>query len=360
MEDSPANAAAVPHGPAPACSRRQLLRAAGAGAAAALLPFGNAMAQAEAKPAVVRVGLVTIPKIYAAGRFDGTFDKALGVPTKWVTADGASVLLPMVAAGELDLCFLGSPAIAVSVTRKLPITIVGAPEIINTSERLIARENIRSVRDLEGKRVAAPGASSMHYGLERTLAANHVDSSKVRHLMLAQPEIVAAWRRGDIDAAYLAGPFWGELLSNGGHQIASTGDLQPQTFVWNGLVAHQNFAAQHPATLVAWLQTLQHMYERYKADPNGFAQKLAADYSANPELTRDSLAGLQFPSFEEQLSPKYLGAGPSSPGPLVTSLRDQAQFLAAQGEIRANTVPDSYVPAVGYDLMRRAFPANKA
>jgi taurine transport system substrate-binding protein len=338
-------------------SRRRLL-AAGAGAAAAVgLP--RAFAQAEAKPPGIRLGVATIPKIWAAGRYDGSYDKELGVASKWVTYDSGAVLLPMFAAGEVDLAILGSPPICASIARKLPIKLIGVPEIINTSERLIGRENIRTLKDLEGKRVAFPGASTLHYALEAALKANGVDSSKVRRLTLGQAEIVAAWRRGDIDAAYLAGPFWSDLLANGGHQVIASGELQPKTYVWNGVIVRNEFAEKYPGTVAKTLQTMQAMYNRYKADNAGFAEQLAKNFSANPEATKQSLAGLIYPTFEEQLTPKYLGSGTdTATAPIVKSMDDTGRFLAELGEIRSDSVPRSYAPYVDVALMRRAFPAK--
>lgn len=341
---------------APASALRRRLLAAGAGGAAAIALPG-AFAQADAKPASIRLGVATIPKIWAAGRYDGSYDKALGVPTKWITYDSGAVLLPMFAAGEVDLAILGSPPIVASIARKLPIKVIGAPEIINTSERLIGRENIHTLKDLEGKRVAFPGASTLHYALEAALKANGVDGSKVRRLTLGQAEIVAAWRRGDIDAAYLAGPFWADLLANGGHQVLASGELQPKTYVWNGVIVRSDFAEKYPATVEKTLQTMQTMYERYKADKSGFAEALAKNFSADPEATKQSLAGLTYPTWQEQLTPKYFGSGPDTPGsPLVKSMDDTGRFLAELGEIKSASVPPSFAPFVDVALMRRAFP----
>jgi taurine transport system substrate-binding protein len=341
----------------PAISRRRVLKV-GAGLGAVLgLPV--AFAQAEAKAPVVRLGVATIPKIWALGRYDGTYDKELGVPTKWLSYDSGAVLLPMFAAGEVDLAILGSPPIVASIARKLPIKVLGAPEIINTSERLIGRDNIKTIKDLEGKRVAFPGASTLHYALEMAMRTHGVDGSKVRRLTLAQPEIVAAWKRGDIDAAYLAGPFWSELLASGGHQVIASGELQPATYVWNGVIVRSEFAAKYPTTVARCLQTMQGMYNRYKADPSAVSEQLAKAYGANADATKLSLAGLAYPTFEEQLTGKYFGSGPDTPtAPLVKSMDDQGKFLADLGELTRSSVPASYAPYVDVALMRRAFPGK--
>lgn len=336
-------------------TRRRLL-AATAGAAA-LMGLPRAFAQGESTPSVVRLGVATVPKIWSAGRYDGTYDKVLGTSTKWLSYDSGATILPMFAAGDVDIAILGSPPIAASIARKLPIKVIGAPEIVMTSERLIGRENIKTVKDIEGKRVAVPSASTMQYALEAAMQRAGVDQRKVRLLLLAQPEIVAAWRRGDIDAAYIAGPFWSEMLATGGHQVIATEQLQPALYAWNGVIVRDDFAQKYPATVAKCLQTMQLMYNRYKANPTAFANELAKNYSADPTATMQSLAGLTYPTFQEQLTGKYFGASPNAPSaPLVKSLDDTGHFLATLGEIPSSSVPTSYAPFVDVALMRRAFP----
>jgi taurine transport system substrate-binding protein len=342
-------------------TRRQVLAVGTASAViAAALRGGPAFGQVEERPAAVRLGVATIPKIWALGRPDGTYEKAFGVPTQWVSYDSGAVLLPMFAAGQVDIAILGSPPIAASIARKLPIKIIGAPEIIDTSERLIGREGINTIKDLEGKRVAFPGASTLHYALESAIRIYGVDGQRVHRITLAQPEIVAAWRRGDIDAAYIAGPFWSELLANGGHQVLASGQLQSKgCYVFNGVIVRTEFANKYPATAIKCLQVMQTMYERYKQDASGTAERLAKDFGAPVEGTKQSLAGLTYPTFEEQLTPKYFGSGSDTPtSPLVKAMDDTGRFLADLGEIRKTDVPQSYASSVDIALMRKAFPAT--
>jgi taurine transport system substrate-binding protein len=73
---------------------------------------------------------------------------------------------------------------------------------------------------------------------------------------------------------------------------------------------------------------------------------------------RDTLAGLRYPTFQEQLGPHYWGSDPATARevPLIKALADAAQFLAVSGDIKRGDVPQSFVPFVNYRLLRRAFP----
>jgi len=62
---------------------------------------------------------------------------------------------------------------------------------------------INSPQDLIGKKVATPFASTSHYSLLGALQHWKIKTNQIRLLNLKPPESNAAWRRGDIDAAFV-------------------------------------------------------------------------------------------------------------------------------------------------------------
>jgi len=340
-------------------TRRQAL-ALGAGAAIAALSARPARSQTRKTPDVVRIGYLTAPRAWVVGKTDGSFEKALGTKVEWVPFAAGGPGLTLLAAKQIDFAVFGDTPIIAGLARKLPIQILGSPEIVATSERLIAKPGITSVKDLEGKRIAVAPSSTMAFALEAAIRINKLDGSKIKRLPLDQPATIAAWKRGDIDATYINGPFWADLLADGGKQILVSEQLQADgVYVWNSAVVRSEFAENYPDAVVAWLQTVQSQVNRYKADPEGVSHALATNFGAPFEAVRDTLAGLRYPSFEEQLGPKYWGsdAATAKNAPLIKALTDAAQFLAEAGDIKREDVPPSFVPLVNYDLLRRAFPA---
>jgi taurine transport system substrate-binding protein len=339
--------------------RRRDILAAAIGASAAAFALRRADAQAPVKPDVVRIGYLTAARAWVIGKTDGSFERSLGTKVEWVPFSAGGPALSLLAAKQLDFAIFGNTPIVAGLSRNLPIQILGSPEIVATSERLIAKPGIATLKDLEGKRIAVAPSSTMAFALEAAIRINKLDGTRIRRLPLAQPETIAAWKRGDIDATYINGPFWGELLADGGQQLLVSEQLQSAgVFVWNSAVVRSEFAEQYPDTVVAWLQTVQHQFERYKANPEGISQILAKDFGAPFEAVRDTLAGLRYPSFQEQLGPKFWGDGPSTAkdAPLIKALADAAAFLAETGEIKRDAIPTSFVSTVNYALLRRAFP----
>ncbi|WP_157863325.1 glycine betaine ABC transporter substrate-binding protein [Bradyrhizobium tropiciagri] len=339
--------------------RRDVLRL-GLGAGALSLTAARSRAQTTAKPDVVRIGYLTAARAWVVGKTDGSFDKSLGVKVEWVPFPSGGPALSLLAAKQIDFAIFGNTPIVAGLSRKLPIQILGSPEIVATSERLVAKPGITTLRDLEGRRIAVAPASTMAFALEAVIRINKLDASKIKRLPLSQPDTIAAWKRGDIDATYINGPFWAELLADGGQQLLVSEQLQPSgVFVWNSAVVRSEFAERSPETVVAWLQTVQAQFDRYRSDPEGVSRILAKDFGAPFEAVRDTLAGLRYPTFQDQLGPKYWGEGPvaAKDAPLIKALGDAAAFLAETGEIKRDDVPASFVPAVNYALLRRAFPS---
>nr|WP_294548164.1 ABC transporter substrate-binding protein [uncultured Rhodopila sp.] len=333
--------------------RKAIALAAGAAA------FPANRGRALENPAVVRIGYLTAPRAWTIGKTDGSYDKALGTKVEWVPFPSGGPGLTLLAAKQIDFAIFGNTPIAAGLSRKLPIEIIGSPEIVATSERLIAKPGIASIKDLEGKRIAVAPSSTMAFALEAAIRINKLDGNSIKRLPLGQPDTIAAWRRGDIDATYINGPFWGELLAAGGRQLLVSADLRPSgVFVWNSAVVHKDFADSYPESVVAWLRTVQAQIDRYKADRDGVAQELAKAYAAPFEAVRDTLAGLDYPTFQEQLGPGYWSNSVASgrTAPLVKALDGVARYLAETGEIKRDGIPESFATTVNYDLLNRAFP----
>jgi len=116
--------------------------------AALTLSVANISAvHAENVPQEVRFAWAGGPRVWILGKIDKSFDQAFGAPVKWIPfATGADVL-SLFAAKEIDIARFGSSPAVAGIARKLPIEIIGVPEVIASSERLIGRKskNINSI-----------------------------------------------------------------------------------------------------------------------------------------------------------------------------------------------------------------------
>ncbi|TWA57384.1 taurine transport system substrate-binding protein [Azospirillum baldaniorum] len=313
-------------------------------------------ARAEEVPEVVRLGYAGGPRVWMLGKADGSFEKAFGTSVKWIPFASGADVLTLLAAKELDIVRFGSSPATAGIIRKLPVEVVAVSGVIATSERLIARQEIASVKQLEGKTVAYPANSTAHYALQAAFKVHKVDVAKVKQVTLKPAELVAAWSRGDIDAAYVWGPFTQQLEAQGGKEILASRDLQKDGYyVWNNYVVRTEFAKKYPQIVVKLLQVHQQKVDQYKADPEGSAKIIAAHLNVDLDATRSTLAGLEYPSLAEQLTPRWVGDGATTPDSTIArGMADTAAFLAEIGEVRKADIPPSFAPFINTTYLRQA------
>jgi taurine transport system substrate-binding protein len=323
-------------------------------AALALLASGPALA-ADA-PKEVRFGFLNGPRPWILGKIDGSFDKSLGVPVKWVRFPSGPPALAALAAGEVDIVRVGSVPVTSSLIKKIPFKVIAISGVIDTSERLAAKSSIQTLKDLEGQPVATVTGSTAHYALLAAFKVHGVDASKVKLLSLNPGDQLAAWKRGDIVASYIWGPFWHDLAADGGYILISSGDLNKDGYyLFNAYVVSNDFAEKHPDQVAAFLKTFQETVDRYKADPDGSAVLIAKELEQDPEGSKQTLAGLVYPSLADQLKVDWLGDGATTPNSnIAKSFADQAAFLVEQGDLRAADVPPSFAPFIDVSFIKKA------
>jgi taurine transport system substrate-binding protein len=326
------------------------------------LTLASASLHAQDLPPEVRFAWAGGPRVWVLGKIDQSFDKAFGTKVRWIPfATGADVL-SLFAAKEIDIARFGSSPAVAGIARKLPVEIISVPEVIATSERLIGRtgKGVASLKDIEGKAVGYPANSTAHYALEAAIKANKLDKSKIKLVPLKPAELVAAWKRGDIDAGYVWGPFSQQLEADGGKEIFATKQLQKDGYlVYNNFVVRTEFAQKYPEIVVKFLRTYQEKLDQYQKDPEGSTAAIAKHLDIPVETARSVLTGLEQVSLTQQVSPAFLGNGSGSGGTTPTSgiaraAKDTANFLVEIGEVRKGDVPESYAPSINSSYALRA------
>ena len=315
-----------------------------------LMFFGSAVSTAvAADPEVVRFGWFGGPRIWTICKANGMFEKGLGTKVEWVQFPSGAAALTSLAAKQVDISRLGSTPTVAGIARKLPIEVFAIDGIIQTSERLIAKNPITSVAQLKGKRIAYPPGSTAHYALMAALKVNNIAPKEVTLISLTPADMVAAWKRGDIDAGYVWGPFSHTMEGDGGKEVLATQALQKNGYyVWNDYVVRKEFAEKYPDIVVKWLQTYQQCVEMYNKDREAMVKLVAQHLNQNEAAVRDTMGGLFFPSIKETIT--LLGEG----GPIQPAMLDTARFLVELGDLKQSEVPASFKPAVNVSYLERA------
>ncbi|MFJ8128087.1 taurine ABC transporter substrate-binding protein [Streptomyces hydrogenans] len=318
---------------------------------------GAATADGEGSGKVtVRIAYQSIPNADLVVKNQRLLEKALpDAEIRWVRFDSGGDVNTAVIAGAVDLGLLGSSPVTkgLSAPLDIPYKVLWIHDLIGDNEALVARKEIGSVTALKGRKIAAPFGSTAHYSLLAALDAAGLSAADVSLVDLQPQDALAAWQRGDIDAAYVWTPSLTELRKSGkvlvtSREIAARG--KPTADL--GVVTDA-FAGKHPEIVDAWLSAEDQAVKLAKSDPAKAAAAIGAELNLTPEEARAQLAELVLLTAKEQQAPAYLGT-PGKPGALAGNLRDAAVFLHGQKAIDAVPERSVFERALAVEELARA------
>ena len=161
-----------------------------------------------------------------------------------------------------------------------------------------------------------------------------MDPTSVKIVDLQPPDILAAWQRGDIDAAYVWNPTLADLKKDGTVLITSE-ELAAQGKLTADLSAVTNaFAEQYPDAVQTWVDQQNQRGAAVQLRPG---RGLRGCGSRQLNITADEalaqMKDLIFLDASEQAGADYLGT-PDAPGKLADNLESAAQFLKTQGSVQ--------------------------
>lgn len=271
----------------------------------------------------------------------GAYEKAIGEKIDWRRFNSGSEVVTALASGNVQIGNLGSSPLAAAASRKLPIVAFIVSAQINSSEQLVVRNGsgINKPEDLIGKTIATPFVSTSHYSLLGALKHWGLDTTKVKVVNLQPLEIAAAWKRGDIDGAFVWSPALGEIRKTGTvlTDAAQVGQWGAPTFeVW---VARKDYAERHPDVIAKFAHVTLQAYADYAAHKSEWTpdsapvKDIARLTGSNAADVPELLAGSTFPQATVQTSPALLEGGTAK------AIADTAVFLKEQGKVES-VLPD--------------------
>ncbi|MBR0163439.1 MAG: ABC transporter substrate-binding protein [Lachnospiraceae bacterium] len=296
------------------------------------------------RPAQVNIGTQQLPNDEMIAIIKGYYEEEMGVPVHVINFEAGDIRNAMMA-GDIDFAMLGSSSAILGRANGMDVSLVWIHEIIGTSEQLVAHEDsdIRTMEDLRGRTVAAAFTSTAHYSLLNALELYGMEETELTILDMQQPDIIAAWDRGNLDAAYVWEPGVSRLLETGRTVITSEELAKEGILTANVEMVRNEFAAQYPEMVQAYIRAVDRACADFRADPDA-AAALVGDYigiTAQEALVQ--MRGSVWLSAEEQLLPEYMGTT-ESPGAYADSVVDTADFLYSLNSLKEEP-DDSYMRA---------------
>lgn len=285
----------------------------------------------QAQAVNVTVAYQTSAEPAKVAQADNTFAQESGATVDWRKFDSGASVLRALASGDVQIGNIGSSPLAVAATQQLPIETFLLASQLGSSEALVVKKSVHDPKDLIGKRIAVPFISTTHYSLLAALKHWGIKPTQVQLINLQPPAIVAAWQRGDIDAAYVWAPAVNALEKEGrvltdSSQVAQWG--APTLDVW---VVRKDFAQQHPDIVTAFARSAIAAQKAYLDNPEAWLKQpenlsKLARLSGVPESDVPALVkGNTYLTAQQQVT--QLGK------PVNQAIVDTAHFLKEQGKV---------------------------
>lgn len=294
---------------------------------------------------VIRIAYQKFPSGDLIVKNQGLLEKALPDYTiEWKAFDSGASINTAFVAKSIDIAAIGSSPVARGLSQplNLPYKVAFILDVAGDNEALVA-SNASGVTDLaglRGKKIATSFASTAHYSLLAALKQAGLSPSDVTLVDLEPQDILAAWKRGDIDAAYTWLPTLDELRKTGKTLIASKQLATAGKPTLDLGVVSDEFIAAHPDAVTAWRAAEAQALTTIKSDSAAASRAIGAELGLSPDDAAAQLKQGVYLTPAELASATWLGTE-KEPGKAASYLHDAAVFLAEQKQIPA--APDQSV-----------------
>lgn len=270
---------------------------------------------------------------------NGDFAKTTGYEIDFRRFNSGAEIFAAIASGDVQVGYVGSSPFAAAVSRGLDVKAFHLATISGTDEALVVRNGsgIEKPADLKGKKLAAAPVSTDHYQLLAVLKQEKLSERDAQVFAIPQPDIVAAWNRGDLDGAFVWDPALTELKKTGkvlltSKQVADRG--APTFTAW---VATGGFAKDNGPFLKKFAGVIERYSTSFQSDKAAWGPEsdntkaLAKLLGGTPADQASALTNLSLVPAKEQATNAWLAGNEKSGAAKI--LKDTAEFLKEQKKI---------------------------
>ncbi|MEV5886106.1 aliphatic sulfonate ABC transporter substrate-binding protein [Streptomyces sp. NPDC052020] len=264
------------------------------------------------------------------GNQKGFFQKELGATkAQYAIFNAGPSEIEALNSGSIDIGWIGpSPAInGYTKSRGKNLRIIGG-SASGGVKLVVNPEKIKSLKDVEGKRIATPQLGNTQdvaflnwaadQGWKVDAQSGKGDVTVVRSDNKVTPD---AYKAGSIDGAWVPEPTASKLVAEGGKVLLDEASLWPdEKFVITNIIVSQTFLKEHPKAVEAVLRASVETNKWIKANPE------EAKAAANEQLAADT--GKALPA--EVLDPAWKSIQVTD-DPLAATLDAQAEHAVKAG-----------------------------
>ncbi|MFE0023439.1 ABC transporter substrate-binding protein [Amycolatopsis sp. NPDC059021] len=249
---------------------------------------------------VLRVA--TMPLVDLAPLHLGIEDKtfaAEGVDVRLEPAGSGQAGLAKLLAGEVDIAYSGDVPVVLAQSKNpaLGLRIVATASSASphsTAVMVRDKSSIKSLSDLEGKRIAINGRGGVSDTLTMAVMdEHHVAYDSVRWMEMGFPNMAGALSHGDVDGAFLTEPFVTSAAKQGAIAIADPASGATENFPISCYATTAAKAGSNAAAITAFQRGLRRASEKARTDRRSIERMVIS----HAQVDQDTAALLAMPAF---------------------------------------------------------------
>ncbi len=255
--------------------------------------------QSDSKPKEINIGfqpginhsLLIIAK--NKGWFDEEFKKD-NIKIKFQSFVSGPPMIEAFAGGKLDVGEVGDQPSIQARANNIDIKAVGVYAAGYKLNSILAAtgSNIKSAKDLKGKKVAVTVGSSAHILLVRYLASAGLKESDIKLVNLQPPDIKTAFTSKDIDAAVVWDPYASSIEYEKTAKLI--GDGTNLKYDINFIIVDNDFAKKNPDIVKRLLKVYKKTEDWVKANPDEATNIMAKELKLNKVVVQKGLSREDF------------------------------------------------------------------
>lgn len=299
----------------------------------------------------LRIGYFQSPNGELLAKGDGSAQEAFGdTELEYVLVEAGSDVLTAIASESIDIATIGTPPGVLGLTNDLEYKIFYLEDLIGASEALVVKEDsgIESVADLAGHSVATASGSTSHLSLLGALELAGLSETDIDFYDMSGPETIAAWQRGDIDAAYMWQPTQQTLLDDGGKVIITSEELAEQGYATGEFnIVRTAFYEEHPEAIETYIEVLDAATTRYLEGSDETVAILVEELGLTEEQVRTVMPQINVLNKDDQ--PAYFGTQGNDIG-LMDILTQTNDYLVTLGSAESEKDEEFFADALLSEL----------
>lgn len=222
----------------------------------------------------------------------------------------------------------------------IPLKVVWALDDSFGGDGILAKNDIKTISDLKGKRIAFLRGSTSHFLLLTALDSAGLSEKDIIPVNMTAGDAGAAFVAGRVDAAVTWEPWLTKGSSGAGHVLVSTKDFPG--VIADSISFHADYVKNNPDAVAGFVKAMKDTMEYWKKNPDEGIEIMAKGLGISVDEFKATMEGLKFFDYDDNLA--FFGT-PEAPGPIFTTMQNALDFYSELGIIpskpKASEIIDS-------------------